>query len=377
MAVSYRQILLERDGQPLNQSQVKLVLRQALSQLQAYHDRQQAHGGVSLTTLHQVPHGCHLAPPTHTPTNSTPQEDVIALARAAITLLTGYPPSPDWHWQAHGQMDARLRTILEQMLAGRFTQAGQVLLVLEPEEVDPTEMTPMRGDTPTVAMTPPPQTIPAVAPTAPSVSAPPTGSAVPLAMLLLGLGWGGFLALTGGWMWFVLSRQSQPSETPTPVVVAPAPSPTVSPVAPPKHQVGGGVAGVATPVSHFSADDGVALVESWLDAKKTIFAPPYDLDLAASFLTGPAWRDVSKPNGSVDWLKTNNTYYRYGGNRVSLRRVIQADSHRLVLDLDIQEQLSIYRDGRLRQTKTDRDTYRFDLRRVGDRWKIYDRRTVK
>jgi hypothetical protein len=63
MAVSYRQILLERDGQPLNESQVKLLLRQILRQLQVYHDRQQAHGEVGLSTLHQVPNGCHLAPP--------------------------------------------------------------------------------------------------------------------------------------------------------------------------------------------------------------------------------------------------------------------------------------------------------------------------
>jgi hypothetical protein len=89
------------------------------------------------------------------------------------------------------------------------------------------------------------------------------------------------------------------------------------------------------------------------------------LDLAANFLTGPAWTDVSKPDGSVDWLRKNNTYYRYGGNQVTLKRLLKSTANQVVLDLTIQEQLNIYKNGRLRQSKTDRDTYRFDLRRVG------------
>jgi hypothetical protein len=140
---------------------------------------------------------------------------------------------------------------------------------------------------------------------------------------------------------------------------------------------GGQKSAAAPTTSSFSAEDGVALVEAWLEAKKNIFAPPYDLDLAANFLTGPAWTDVSKPDGSVDWLRKNNTYYRYGGNQVTLKRLLKSTANQVVLDLTIQEQLNIYKNGRLRQSKTDRDTYRFDLRRVGDTWKIYDRRSVK
>ncbi len=365
MAVSYRQILLERDGQPLNESQVKLLLRQILSQLQAYHDRQQAHGEVGLSTLQQVPNGCHLAPPTRTPTTGTPQQDLVALARAAITLLTGYPPSPDWHWQEHCQIDSALVTVLESMLAGAFAQAGQVLAVLVPAEVDPTAVDPISGSTATVAM--PPTPFPA-----PQSVARTTETKFPVILLLLGLGLGVLVALAGGLGWLVFLRQPVVSDPQTPV-----PSPTVTPGERPRQQAGSGGQSVASaPMSPFSGADGVALVQSWLEAKKSVFAPPYDLDVAANFLTGPAWTAVAKRDGSVDWLRQNNTYYQYGGNQVTLKRVVKLAANQAILDIYIQEQLSIYKDGRLRQSKTDRDTYRFDLRRVGDTWKIYDRRSV-
>jgi hypothetical protein len=372
MAVSYRQLLLERDGQPLNESQVRLLLRQVLSQLRGYHDRHQAHGGVSLSTIQQVPHGCQLVPPTRTPATTTPQQDIVALARAAVTLLTGYPPSPDWVWQEHCEIDPTLAQVLTQMLAGGFDQAGQVLAVLVPEDFQATEFDTVPYPTPVVsAPTPPPPTQPLMAQTTPMPHPinPQEATKVPvMVLLLLGLGLGGMLTVTGGLVWFMFRRHS-------PTVVVPAPEQTSVP----SPQVGGsgGQKSAAAPTtSSFSPEDGVALVEAWLEAKKTIFAPPYDLDLAANFLTGPAWTDVSKPDGSVDWLRKNNTYYRYGGHQVTLQRLRKSTANQVVLDLTIQEQLNIYKNGRLRQSKTDRDTYRFDLRRVGDTWKIYDRRSV-
>ncbi|WAS05043.1 ARC6/PARC6 family protein [Gloeomargaritales cyanobacterium VI4D9] len=373
MAVSYRQLLLERDGQPLNESQVRLLLQQVLSQLRGYHDRHQAHGGVSLSTIQQVPHGCQLVPPTRTPTTTTPQQDIVALARAAVTLLTGYPPSPDWLWQEHCEIDPTLAQVLTQMLAGAFDQAGQVLAVLVPEDFEATEFDTVPYQTPVVAApTPPTQPMPMAAQTLPMPHPinPQEATKVPvMVLLLLGLGLGGVLTVAGALVWVISQRHSPTVVTTVPQATS-VPSPQVG-------GSGGQKSAVAPTTSSFSAEDGVALVEAWLEAKKTIFAPPYDLDLAANFLTGPAWTDVAKQDGSVDWLRKNNTYYRYGRNQVTLKRVLKSTANHMVLDLTIQEQLNIYKNGRLRQSKTDRDTYRFDLRRVGDAWKIYDRRSVK
>ncbi|WP_448380834.1 ARC6/PARC6 family protein [Gloeomargarita sp.] len=364
MAVSYRQILLERDGQPLNESQVRLLLRQVLSQLRRYHERQQAHGGVSLSTIQQVPQGCQLLPPTRTPVRATPRQDIVALAQAAITLLTGYPPSPDWLWQEHCEIDPALAQVLTQMLAGAFDQAGQVLAVLVPDEGTATEFD-------TASCRPPPPTVapvPLVAPTAPVNLAAGADATVRMPVVLLvflGFVLGGMVAVGGGLVWWLFVRR--------PAVVT---QPTVAPTG-----QGGNSGGqknrttTALPAS-FSAEEGVALVASWLEAKKNIFAPPYDLDLAAKFLTGPAWTAVAKRDGSVEWLRKNHTYYRYGPAQVTLKRVLQSDAHRLVIDVYIQQPLRMYQNGRLRQSKIDQDTYRFDLRRVGDTWKIYDRRSL-
>ncbi|MCS7030829.1 MAG: ARC6/PARC6 family protein [Gloeomargarita sp. SKYG116] len=347
-AISYRQILLERDGQPLSESQVTTLLQQVLAQLQSYHDHQQAHGDVNLSTIHQTSQGCFLAPPTRISPTATPQQDVVALARAAITLLTGYPPTKvDASWQdlCPAGVTPLLKQTLQRMLAGEFFHAGQVLAVLAPAALAPTEVMPVLA-------------------TRPQPDARPSQGVL---LLILGLSLG--VIVGGGAILFVLSRPgSMPSDQGTQPVATPTPA-----------SGGGGskVAVAPSPPSVLTEQEALALVEAWLEAKKTIFAPPYDLDLAANFLTGPAWHDVSKPNGSVDWLRKNQVYYRYGDKQIRLLRVLSSTPDQMVLDVAIQEELSMYRQGRLRQRKIDRDTYRFDLRRVEDTWKIYDRRSVR
>jgi serine/threonine-protein kinase len=390
MAISYRQILLEREGQPLKESQVQLLLRQVLSQLRTYHDQNQAHGGVSLSTIQQVPHGCQLLPPTRTSVTATPQQDIVALAQAAVTLLTGYPPSPNWVWQEHCEINPNLAQVLTQMLAGAFDRAGQVLALLVSEDWEATEFDTVSHSTlsPTVP-SPNPILLPPTMPVTPAqlpTSSPPQNPAASqsvtqvsaVVLLLLGFGLGGVLTIGGGLVWLLFFRQHTPAATP----VVPTPQPV-------QQSAGGGGRSKATTTSasptdvsssdfhDFNPADGVALVESWLEAKKAIFAPPYDLDLAANFLTGPAWTAVAKQDGSVDWLRKNNTYYRYGSAQVTLKRVLQSDAQRLVIDVYVQQPLRMYQNGRLRKSGIDQDTYRFDLRRVGDTWKIYDRRTVK
>jgi hypothetical protein len=276
------------------------------------------------------------------------------------------------------------------MLAGAFDRAGQVLALLVSEDWEATEFDTVSHSTlsPTVP-SPNPILLPPTMPVTPAqlpTSSPPQNPAASqsvtqvsaVVLLLLGFGLGGVLTIGGGLVWLLFFRQHTPAATP----VVPTPQPV-------QQSAGGGGRSKATTTSasptdvsssdfhDFNPADGVALVESWLEAKKAIFAPPYDLDLAANFLTGPAWTAVAKQDGSVDWLRKNNTYYRYGSAQVTLKRVLQSDAQRLVIDVYVQQPLRMYQNGRLRKSGIDQDTYRFDLRRVGDTWKIYDRRTVK
>ena len=60
------------------------------------------------------------------------------------------------------------------------------------------------------------------------------------------------------------------------------------------------------------------IVERWLTIKSQIFAPPFDTDLADQVVAaGPLWTDITKPGGSIDWLKANNSYYTYSTIRVN------------------------------------------------------------
>lgn len=61
-----------------------------------------------------------------------------------------------------------------------------------------------------------------------------------------------------------------------------------------------------------------AVVEQWLSVKAQIFAPPYDTNVADRIVAeGPLWSDLTKTNGSIDWLKSNNSYYSYNTSRVN------------------------------------------------------------
>ena len=55
------------------------------------------------------------------------------------------------------------------------------------------------------------------------------------------------------------------------------------------------------------------LVESWLAYKKTIFSSPYDISAIENHVVnpGPLYSDITRPGGSVDWLRSNNSSYYY------------------------------------------------------------------
>ncbi|MEN9496049.1 MAG: hypothetical protein RLZZ137_1089 [Cyanobacteriota bacterium] len=98
---------------------------------------------------------------------------------------------------------------------------------------------------------------------------------------------------------------AQPSSAP-PAQTAPTPSP--SGFNPPASQ----------PASGLDEAQARSVVEQWLSVKSQIFAPPYDTNVADRIVAeGPLWTDLTKTNGSIDWLKSNNSYYSYNSTRVN------------------------------------------------------------
>lgn len=63
--------------------------------------------------------------------------------------------------------------------------------------------------------------------------------------------------------------------------------------------------------------EAVGLIERWLAAKPRVFAPPFDVAALDGLVAeGPLRHDITKPEGSVDWLRSNRSAYTYGQGRV-------------------------------------------------------------
>uniref|UniRef100_UPI0035946262 IMS domain-containing protein n=1 Tax=Chamaesiphon sp. TaxID=2814140 RepID=UPI0035946262 len=113
-----------------------------------------------------------------------------------------------------------------------------------------------------------------------------------------------------------------PTEIPTPsppnisnsspeVVATPSPADTVSPSTEP--------IAVATPDPQISQDEAVSLIQRWLEAKKILFAPPFDRDSAAPLTTGKLYTDKVRgpssdgtPSSASEWLEKYGYYRSYG-----------------------------------------------------------------
>lgn len=74
-----------------------------------------------------------------------------------------------------------------------------------------------------------------------------------------------------------------------------------------------------TSSSDLTQSQAVSLVESWLNGKSDIFAHPFDQSLARryTYTDGPLYYDITKPGGSIDWLRSNNSYYDYENTNIT------------------------------------------------------------
>ncbi|OIP75666.1 MAG: hypothetical protein AUK48_07085 [Oscillatoriales cyanobacterium CG2_30_44_21] len=193
---------------------------------------------------------------------------------------------------------------------------------------------------------------------------------------LIGVGIGGgvmLLAIVA----VLATRNSQPQvvTTPTPqptVVVTVTSQPTTQPPDIPS----------PTPVSpqnvNLIEDDARQLILNWQNVKPSVFAFPFDRQLAARYTTGSLLQDIVKPNGSIDWLRQNNSYYKYGFRSVGKPRFISRDNFQAIIEIRLIEQYTMYRNGRVIESESDYydKVVRFVLRKEDGNWKISDRKSL-
>ncbi|WP_338460995.1 ARC6/PARC6 family protein [Synechococcus elongatus IITB7] len=134
----------------------------------------------------------------------------------------------------------------------------------------------------------------------------------------------------------------------------------------------------AVPDSTFSLtrDQAAEIVSAWLSRKSQVFGPPYDTNEVAPFVTGALWTDINKPNGPVQWLRNNNSYYRY--NQSNITEVINFDTSgsKPKLTVRVYEDRVLYtpRGTDPNQSGSSNDIFTYDFELEGDQWMIADYR---
>ena len=123
--------------------------------------------------------------------------------------------------------------------------------------------------------------------------------------------------------------------------------------------------------------EAVALINKWLQAKRSIFAPPYDRLIAAELFTGERYRAVI---AAQDWLQHNQAYYRYKKQKINTIKNFIKNQKSAVIDVQITEDTELYVNGTLDLTGTSFNsatgTYRYSLNFVNGQWKIADTQTI-
>ncbi|OIP78712.1 MAG: hypothetical protein AUK48_01125 [Oscillatoriales cyanobacterium CG2_30_44_21] len=334
--------------------------------------------------------------------------DLYSLAVTAVSLFTGKsltdlfdPDTKACIWERYRLVSDRLANVINKMLAvdpvARFSSAAAALEALS-------------GN---------PQPIPTVKPfnqyvspaiaTVPSIYAPtnessynsqngyaqnpseftnnwqtqvvdPTGKSQGNNQGLIALGVGGgvmLLAIAAT----LATRDPRPQVASTPT---PAPTVVVTVTSQPTSQPSTQPTDIPNPAPtspqnvSLTEDEAKQLIINWQNVKPSVFAFPFDRQLAARYTTGSLLQDIVKPNGSIDWLRQNNSYYKYGFRSVGAPRFISKDDFQAIVEVRLIEQYTMYRNGRVIESESDYydKVVRFVLRKEDGSWKISDRKSL-
>jgi serine/threonine protein kinase len=164
--------------------------------------------------------------------------------------------------------------------------------------------------------------------------------------------------------------------SPSPVSPSPV-SPSPKPISKPQN---------VPPVPSISQAEAQKLVERWLEAKKRLFAPPYDRQLGATLTTGKAYSDnVQGPNSkgeesSSEWLQNNSSSYRYSVQRIDQIRRFEANGNFAVIELFVTEDKTFYNKNGNVDSKSSgirKALFRYSLQMDNGVWKIADYHVVQ
>jgi hypothetical protein len=174
----------------------------------------------------------------------------------------------------------------------------------------------------------------------------------------------------------ILSR----GEVVNPVNATNPPAPSNS-VPTPNPQMPEPITGEANPPSaaltsdRLSQDQAAQLVQNYLDAKPNIFGGRFDRDLAKQHTTGILYTDITKPNGSIDWLVNNGSHYEYKESRVDQVWEYNSSLPEPTLLVRIVENPTLYsRSGKIDRSRSGKTiaNFLYTFAKDNGKWKIKD-----
>lgn len=117
-----------------------------------------------------------------------------------------------------------------------------------------------------------------------------------------------------------------------------------------------------------------SVVEQWLSVKSQIFAPPFNTNLANEVVAnGPLWTDLTKDNGSINWLKKEDSYYTYDIIRVNrVLRFLPSETMPSIVVSVTEDSILHSSNGNEKSSST--NNWMYTLKKESGRWKIWDYR---
>ena len=126
-----------------------------------------------------------------------------------------------------------------------------------------------------------------------------------------------------------------------------------------------------------SRQQAVNLIQRYLEAKKQMFAPPYNRQVAYQLGTDKFYKDAV---GTIDWLQSTGSYYQYGIQKIESIENFSIEGNTATFKVKITEDYTLYNqkgiiDGENSNFKT--LTVVYNIKLVDGTWKIFSSKLVE
>ncbi len=126
-----------------------------------------------------------------------------------------------------------------------------------------------------------------------------------------------------------------------------------------------------------SQQKAVNLIKKYLEAKKEMFAPPYNRQILAEIATNEFY---NKTVGAIDWLERNSAYYRYNTQQIESVEEFVSDANTATIKVKITEDYTLYNsDGSIDNSSSNFKTLTviYNMRLTNGHLKIYAPKIVE